>query len=70
MAQRFSQSRARTLLEPGHAKEWAQLNRQKREALTPAAGTPVEELLRQGQVLAAQAEWLLAAVERGDEQRS
>ncbi len=58
---------SRTLLEPGHEEEWARLNAQKREALTPPSGTPVEDLLRQGQALSKQAAWLLDAVERGRE---
>jgi len=56
-----------TLLKPGHEQEWARLNAQKRKALTPPPGTPVEELLRQGQALSTQAAWLLEAVARGDE---
>ena len=60
-------ARSPTLLEPGHEQEWARLNAQKRKALTPPPGTPVEELLRQGQALSAQAAWLLEAVARGHE---
>ncbi len=56
-----------TLLEPGHESEWARLNAEKRQALTSPPGTPVEELLRRGQALSAQAAWLLEAVERGHE---
>jgi hypothetical protein len=57
----------KTLLEPGHEAEWAELNREKREALTPAADTPIGELLRRGQHLSAQAAGLLRAVERGSD---
>ena len=59
-------TRPRTLLEPGHEAEWAELNEEKRRALTPPADTPVEELLRQGQHLSAQAAGLLRAVERAN----
>jgi hypothetical protein len=54
----------RTLLEPGHEKEWAALNAEKRRALTPPADTPIGELLKHGQHLSAQAAKLLRAVER------
>lgn len=57
----------KTLLEPGHKAEWAELNREKREALTPAPDTPIGELLRRGQHLSAQAAGLLRAVERGSD---
>jgi hypothetical protein len=57
----------RTLLEPGHKAEWAELNREKRQALTPSPDTPVGELLRRGQHLSAQAAGLLRAIERADE---
>ncbi len=57
----------KTLLEPGHEEEWAKLDREKREALTPLADTPIGELLRRGQHLSAQAAGLLRAVERADE---
>lgn len=60
-------TRSPTLLEPGHEQEWARLNAQKRKALTPPPGTPVEELLRRGQALSAQVAWLREAVERGRE---
>lgn len=56
----------KTLLEPGHEAEWAELDKEKRSALTPSADTPVGELLRRGQHLSAQAAWLLRAVERAD----
>jgi len=56
----------KTLLEPGHEAEWAELNREKREALTPPPDTPIGELLRRGQHLSAQAAKLLRAVERGN----
>jgi len=59
-------TRPHTLLEPGHEAEWARLNAEKREALTPPPGTPIGELLRRGQHLSSQA-GLLRAVERGDE---
>jgi hypothetical protein len=57
----------KTLLEPGHEDEWAELNREKRKALTPAPDTPIGELLRRGQHLSAQAAGLLRAVERGND---
>jgi hypothetical protein len=63
-------TRPRTLLEPGHEAEWAELNREKRRALTPPADTPVEELLRQGQHLSGQAFKLLRAVERAENERT
>jgi hypothetical protein len=55
------------MLEPGHEAEWAQLNAEKRKALTPPPDTPVGELLRRGQELSAQAAGLLRAVDRADE---
>jgi hypothetical protein len=58
--------RPRTLLEPGHEAEWAELNEEKRRALTPPADTPIGELLRRGQHLSAQAAGLLRAVERAN----
>jgi hypothetical protein len=60
----------KTLLEPGHEAEWAELNEEKRRALTPPADTPVEELLRQGQHLSRQAFMLLRAVERAKNERA
>jgi hypothetical protein len=54
------------LLAPGNEAEWAELDREKRAALTPPADTPVAELLRRGQHLSAQAGGLLRAVERAD----
>jgi hypothetical protein len=54
------------LLSPGNEAEWAELDREKRAALTPPADTPVAELLRRGQHLSAQAGGLLRAVERAD----
>lgn len=59
-------SRTRTLFEPGHEAEWAQLNAEKRRFLTPPPDTPIGELLRQGQHLSAQAVRLLQAVERAN----
>jgi mannose/cellobiose epimerase-like protein (N-acyl-D-glucosamine 2-epimerase family) len=56
----------RTLLEPGHEAEWAELNKEKRRALTPPPDTPIGELLRSGQHLSAQAAGLVRAVERAD----
>ena len=58
--------RATPLLSVGHEAEWAVLNEEKRRALTPPPDTPVEELLRQGQHLSAQAAWLLRAVEQAN----
>jgi hypothetical protein len=52
------------LLEPGHEAEWERLNAEKRRFLTPPADTPINELLRRGQRLSAQAAALLRAVER------
>lgn len=54
----------KTLLEPGHEAEWARLNAEKREALTPTPDIPIGELLRRGQHLSSQATALLRAVER------
>jgi hypothetical protein len=59
-------ARARTLLEPGHEAEWAELDKEKRRALTPPPDTPIGELLRRGQNLSAQAAGLVRAVERAD----
>jgi hypothetical protein len=59
--------RPRTLLEPGHEAEWAELGEEKRRALTPPPDTPIDELLRRGQHLSAQAAGLLRAVEQADE---
>lgn len=60
-------SRSRTLLEPGHKAEWARLNSEKRELLTPPPDTPIGELLRRGQELSAQAAGLLRAVDRAND---
>jgi hypothetical protein len=57
------------LLAPGHEEEWAQLNAEKRRALTPPPDTPIGELLRRGQHLSAQGAKLLRAVERADGHR-
>ncbi|MEX0972648.1 MAG: hypothetical protein WDZ46_05270 [Solirubrobacterales bacterium] len=54
------------LLAPGNEAEWARLNAEKREALTPPPETPIGELLRRGQHLSAQGAKLLRAVERAD----
>jgi hypothetical protein len=56
----------KSLVAPGNEAEWAELEREKRTALTPPADTPVGELLRRGQHLSAQAGGLLRAVERAD----
>jgi hypothetical protein len=56
-----------TYLAPGHEKEWAELNAEKRRALTPPPDTPIGELLRRGQHLSAQGAKLLRAVERAHE---
>jgi len=55
-------TRSRTLLEPGHEAEWAELNREKREyhERTARALTPSERIAR-GQKLSQQAVKLLAA---------
>lgn len=54
------------LLAPGNEAEWARLNEEKRRALTPSPDTSIEELLRRGQHLSAQAAKLLRAVDRAD----
>ena len=54
------------LLSVGHEAEWAVLNEEKRRVLTLPADTPIEELLRRGQHLSAQAAWLLRAVEQAN----
>ena len=58
--------RATPLLSVGHEAEWAVLNEEKRRALTLPADMPIEELLRRGQQLSAQAAWLLRAVEQAN----
>ncbi|MGH2911372.1 MAG: hypothetical protein ACRDJ3_02730 [Solirubrobacteraceae bacterium] len=55
-----------TLLEPGHGNTWARLNSEKQQFMTPPVNTPVEELLRRGQHLSAQAAGLLRAIEQAD----
>lgn len=57
---------ARTLLEPGHEAEWAELNREKRDYhhRTARALTPSERIA-EGQKLSQQAVSLLAASIRG-----
>ncbi len=57
------------LLAPGNEAEWAELNAEKRKALTPPPDTPIGELLRRGQHLSAQGAKLLRAVERADGHR-
>lgn len=54
---------------PGNEGEWAELNAEKRLALTPSPDTPIGELLRRGQHLSAQGAKLLRAVERADGHR-
>jgi hypothetical protein len=54
-----------TLLEPGHDATWDRLGREKRAALRWSVDTPVEELLRAGQRLSAQAAALRRALEDG-----
>ena len=57
-------------MEPGHGAEWEALDREQRQTLTPGADTPIEELLRRGQHVSAQAAKLLRAIERaGDRAR-
>jgi mannose/cellobiose epimerase-like protein (N-acyl-D-glucosamine 2-epimerase family) len=58
----MSANRPRTLLEPGHEAEWAELNREKREyhQRTARALTPSERIA-QGQKLSQQAVKLLAS---------
>ena len=60
-------SHRRTLLEPGHETEWARLNAEKREFLTPPPDTAIGELLRRGQELSSQAAGLLQAVDRAND---
>lgn len=62
-------SRARPLIAPGNDAEWAELNAEKRQALTPPPDTPIGELLRRGQHLSAQGANLLRAVERANGRR-
>ena len=57
---------AKTLIEPGHVNAWAQLNAEKRQLFTPSPETSINELLRRGQHLSAQAACLLRAIERAD----
>jgi mannose/cellobiose epimerase-like protein (N-acyl-D-glucosamine 2-epimerase family) len=59
-------SRPRTLLEPGHEAEWAELNREKDEyrRRTTRELTPSERIA-QGQKLSQQAVALLASTIRG-----
>lgn len=57
------------LLTTGNETEWAELNAEKRQALTPPPDTPIGELLRRGQHLSAQGAKLLRAVERADGHR-
>jgi hypothetical protein len=57
-------SSKRTLLRAGEP-AWARLDREKRAALRRAPDTPIEELLRAGQRLSAQAAALRRAVSGG-----
>lgn len=57
----------KTLIEPGHAEDWARLAAEKRSLLTPPPDAPIADLLLRGQRLSAQAAALLRAVERADE---
>ena len=57
-------------MEPGHEAEWAELNAEKRRALTPPPDTPIGELLRRGQQLSSQAARLLKAVDRANGRRT
>jgi mannose/cellobiose epimerase-like protein (N-acyl-D-glucosamine 2-epimerase family) len=61
----MSASSHRTLLEPGHEAEWAEINREKREYQHDQAGalTPSERVA-QGQKLSQQAVQLLASTIR------
>ena len=63
-------TRPHTLMEPGHEAEWAELNAEKRRALTPPPDTPISELLRRGQQLSSQAVNLLKAVDRANGRRT
>jgi hypothetical protein len=58
-----------TLLAPGNEEAWAQINAARRRDLTPAPGTPIETLLRQGVALSEQAILLLGAIDRADDDR-
>lgn len=62
-------SRRRTLLTPGNP-EWTALEREKRELLRPRAEVPVEELLRRGIRLSAEAGRLMKGVERRPDDRT
>jgi hypothetical protein len=64
-----AQPKKRPLMAPGNEAEWAELNAEKRRALTPPPDTPIGELLRRGQHLSAQGAKLLRAVERADGHR-
>lgn len=64
-----AQPKKRPLLAPGNEAEWAELNAEKRRALTPPPDTPIGELLRRGQHLSAQGAKLLRAVERANGHR-
>jgi hypothetical protein len=66
MAAQMTDREPRSLLRPD-APEWTALNREKRALVALPPGTPVEELLRQGQQLSEQAALLVEAVERADE---
>jgi hypothetical protein len=57
--------RARTLLTPANP-EWVRLEREKRELLRLPADASVEDLLRQGLQLSAEAARLVRAIERSD----
>jgi hypothetical protein len=58
-----------TLLAPGNEEAWTRINAAQRRDLTPAPGTPVETLLRQGVALSEQAILLLSAIDRTDDGR-
>jgi hypothetical protein len=58
----------RTLLRPG-ASEWKALNDEKRRLLAPPPETSVEQLLREGEALSAEAIGLLAAIEGQSDER-
>ena len=61
----MSNVRSRTLLEPGHEAEWAELNREKREYHQRVARAMApSERIAQGQTLSQQAVKLLAATIR------
>lgn len=58
----------RTLLRPG-ADEWGRLNEEKRRLLIPSQDTPIDQLLREGEALSAEAMHLIASIRPPSGQR-